>query len=435
MSLDSAASFEERARALGLGAFMDKFRDLNWETMGKFAFAAGFRPGVTDDSVFRTEIFTPLLGGPDAEPRLRPLVRRLFFEAFTLSAADMKRQLDRGDDDAPRRVPNVERESRKEALEKRLTGVRFDGELECSDGLIDICIDLHTHNQLEHVRWEVCTKKLDETRGVKRMKEWKPDHTGAVQERTRTQPVTMTIHEHDRDLGLKMEHLLKRRSAALEIAGIMTYEEHENWTQELMETFLEAPPPGYLAPGLHQLVRADQEMFHQLGRLCRKGIRVRPDGKLPMDVHLAAAMNHRRVRLHLNPLPMSKETKKQRSPSRRRQRTPPRKPTAERPGKKERDQVREDELRAKAIDEVFRREKGAKGGGKDKGGRGTKTPKDLIGHNTKIDGVPLCYAYNLSSCSNATPGQKCNRGLHACARKGCEKAEPHGFSECPRRFG
>lgn len=34
---------------------MDKFRELNWATMGKLAFAAGFRPGVTDDDVFRTD--------------------------------------------------------------------------------------------------------------------------------------------------------------------------------------------------------------------------------------------------------------------------------------------------------------------------------------------------------------------------------------------
>ena len=176
-------------------------------------------------------------------------------------------------------------------------------------------------------------------------------------------------------------------------------------------------------------------MFHQLSKLCRKGIRVRPDGKLPMDVHLADAANHRRVRLHLNPLLVTKETKRQRSPSRRQQ-PQPRGGNENRAGKNERAQVvKEEALRARAVEEVFKREKGGKGNGKDKGGRGNaRVPKELLGHNTKIDGAPLCFGFNLSSCDGASPGQKCKKGLHLCARTGCGK-EPHAFKECPRRFG
>jgi hypothetical protein len=214
----------------------------------------------------------------------------------------------------------------------------------------------------------------------------------------------------------------------------MTFETHEEWRQELMEAFLEAPPPGYRSPGLSQLVKADQEMFHALQRLCRKGIRSNPDGSLPMDRHYHTAASSRRVKLMLNPLPGGQGTKRSRSRSQGRGKP-------QKPGKQERGNEkpkaptqREEEARAKAIKEVFKpkEEKGKKD--KDKKNPGPRLPKELVGHNGMVGGVPLCYSYNLQSCKDAEPGQRCKRGLHLCARKGCEKEE-HAFKDCPRRFG
>ena len=118
-------------------------------------------------------------------------------------------------------------------------------------------------------------------------------------------------------------------------------------------------------------------------------------------------------------------------------------PKPQKPGKNERGTAkvgaptqREEDLRAKAIKEVFKpKEEPEKGAGKgNKKNPGPRLPKELVGHNGAIGGVPLCYSYNLQNCKDAEPGQKCKRGLHFCARKGCEK-EPHAFKDCPRRFG
>ena len=111
----------------------------------------------------------------------------------------------------------------------------------------------------------------------------------------------------------------------------------------------------------------------------------------------------------------------------------------DRGGKKERDRVakqetvKEEELRAKAIDEVFRRKDKGKGKGKNKPRGGLRVPAELLGHNTSTPAGPLCYDFNLSTCNEAEPGARCKKGLHLCARKGCVD-QKHGFKNCPRRF-
>ena len=423
---------------MGISSLQEKFSEKGWDTMGTYAFASGYIPGVTDDSKLVEDVFEKIFDSPEDRPKMRPPVRRLFFEAFTLSAAEMKRRVERSDEDMPRKVPNIEREARKEALEKRLVGLQLDGELECSDSLIDLCIDIWDVNQLRYIEWQHCTKKLDESRGIKKLKEWKPDANGVVHERSRNVPTTVHIGAGDRELGLKVDYLLKRRAAAMEIGGILTFETHEQWRQILMETYMEAPPPHHDAPGLSQLVRADQELFHVLNKMCRKGIRASPDGTLPLDLCMAKAMEHRRVKLMLNPLPSARGGGG-RAQSRSRSRSRPQQRGAGRPGKnvraKEEPTQREQALRAKAIEEVFKPNKPHKGKGKGKGEkpRGSRVPQELMGHNTSTPNGPLCYGFNLSSCSGAEPGGKCSKGLHLCARKGCVD-QKHSFSKCPRQY-
>ena len=67
--------------------------------------------------------------------RMRP--RRLFYEAYTTVGAEMKRKVEAGSDEAPRTVPNAEREARRTSAAKRLSGIKFRGELDISDRLID----------------------------------------------------------------------------------------------------------------------------------------------------------------------------------------------------------------------------------------------------------------------------------------------------------
>ena len=71
-------------------------------------------------------------------PRAKvPPLRRLFFESYTLAAADMRSRLDRKDCDEPRRLAQAERASRHASQVTRLNSLDLTGELEPSHALID----------------------------------------------------------------------------------------------------------------------------------------------------------------------------------------------------------------------------------------------------------------------------------------------------------
>ena len=146
MSLDSKAALSGRVKVLGLGEFVGKFVNNGWDTMAYFAFATSYVPGMSAEDVFMVDIVTPILG--NGHPQKKSALRRLFFECYTLAAADLERKVERGYDDAPRRIPHVEREERKAALERRLVGVEMDKDLEPSDSLIDLCVQMIDDNQV-----------------------------------------------------------------------------------------------------------------------------------------------------------------------------------------------------------------------------------------------------------------------------------------------
>ena len=112
MALESSAFFRERAAQVGVPQpAVDAIEAEGWTSMGAFAFATSQPPGMADDTAFRRDIAVPILG---ANPQLGPLaaVRRLFFEAYTMVAADMRDRVERTDEDPPKKLPKVEREDR-----------------------------------------------------------------------------------------------------------------------------------------------------------------------------------------------------------------------------------------------------------------------------------------------------------------------------------
>ena len=89
MSIDSSAVFFDRVRELGLEEHLARFEIAGWGTYADLAFATSFVPGQPEDERYRREIVERGLGDVDHVHRDR--LRRLFFEAYTLAAADMKR--------------------------------------------------------------------------------------------------------------------------------------------------------------------------------------------------------------------------------------------------------------------------------------------------------------------------------------------------------
>eukprot|EP00973_Karenia_brevis_P001274 174579-Karenia_brevis.AAC.1 len=90
MALDSLPVFQAKLRDLKLDGLWEHFEARGWNSVATFAFSANYVPGNPDDSAFTNEVVIELLGN-DAHP-LKPALRRLFFDCYTMVAADAQRK-------------------------------------------------------------------------------------------------------------------------------------------------------------------------------------------------------------------------------------------------------------------------------------------------------------------------------------------------------
>ena len=180
--IESAAVFSARAKSMGitepvLNAMIGK----GWNTMATFAFSCHYIPGVGTDDSFKTEILAALLG-PDGDPRrtMAPGLRRLFFEAYTLVAAELRTKVEKGTDDVPRKLPLPERLARRTKIVNDLRGLRLDGVLEPSNALVDAVVTMVEDNVVKYIDWAECTSREQELAAAKKDKSWKTGQDGVV---------------------------------------------------------------------------------------------------------------------------------------------------------------------------------------------------------------------------------------------------------------
>ena len=425
MSVDSIPVFEERVRSLGLEEHLNRFRELGWTTLGNLAFASDYVPGQSEGSVFTKDLVVPAL--KEAEHPDRFKLRRLFVEAFSLAASDLRRRCEFAEGDEPRRLPVLEREARRDRVAKRLTGLNLVGELEPSFRLQDLVFEIFDANNIKYVPWEACTSRDSELAdGTKTDKTWKADSSGFLRQTHAAESSKADVRS-----DYKLLCALRRRAVAFEMSDVASFDTLEVLTNILLAELNRAPPPGYARVTLDQLARADKEVFKLLAERCRSGVRRDLDGRRPVDVHMGAIVDSPQVRYLLMPLPATGKSMPDSdgvSPS----------------SKRALEQAIKD-LRAenKRLRSVHAQAPGGGGGGKGgqpgngkgsgkKGaGRGSgkpRVPAPLIGKAFQTaEGEPICFAFNLpGGCpSQAAPGSQCPRGKHVCAEPGCSK--PHSI--------
>ena len=78
----------------------------------------------------------------------------------------------------------------------------------------------------------------------------------------------------------------------------------------------------------------------------------------------------------------------------------------------------------------------SKGKGKSKGKNKSspKMPNVLVNGGCRATtkaGDPICYGFNLGTCTNKVTSGRCDRGYHVCALPKCGKHHP--FISCPNK--
>ena len=111
-SLDSIAVFTQRAKEVGFSdEDVQRVRDEGVASLAKFGFACRFAPGNTDETPL-VDLGKTIFNADPVPTSKMSALRRLYFEAYTLSAAELRRKLESKDDTKPVRLAMPERNQR-----------------------------------------------------------------------------------------------------------------------------------------------------------------------------------------------------------------------------------------------------------------------------------------------------------------------------------
>ena len=100
---------------------------------------------------------------------------------------------------------------------------------------------------------------------------------------------------------------MTRRSLAFDAVGLLAYEVFQRWVGYMFQLLREAPPPGFNAPSITQLLRADRQAFVRMQELTRDGIRPLPTGDRPLDAVIRNSEGDRNVIYYMMPTVAVKE--------------------------------------------------------------------------------------------------------------------------------
>ena len=384
--VDSTAHFEARLREVGLGdPFLLAIQGAGVNTLSNLAFAVG-QPG---QPLVNADVTNFLQAALTRLPTLQEVsaIKRVAFEAQTFLVATLRQQVER-DDTEPRKIPFAERSNRMQQLQRDLTGVSIQGELEPSHGLLEKVCAMYEQNVVRYFEPSCCVSRALEVQGTNKNKEISLERGSLVVKNQEDKLVAST------DSEIKLHYAFVRRALAFQFGQVMSFDQHSLWETFLFEAIHREAPPGYLRPGLSQVLQCDRAAWSRLASTVN-AVRRAADGTYPLGISLLALRQDPSITLYLAPLA---------------------KPTAAVPTTTIRD----------GPYEIY--SKGGKGKGKGKGkkGKAPPMPQELRGkfHRTAA-GDPLCFAFNTAAgCShpNVKPGERCPRGYHLCMEPKCQKA-------------
>ena len=400
--LSSAMSFGEstavfKARAKEIGISDESFAKLEKEgltTMATFAFCCHFNPSAADEKPL-TELVARVL---EAEPSLKEMscFRRLFAEAYATVASDIKAQVEATEDSSIKKLAPADRAERLREQQARLSGLDLKGNLEPGDSLIDRAVAIYESDRLQYIEWQHCVSRQHELlTGLKKDASLTLDGTGGLKISSKPNVVPCDVSS-----DMLVRYALVRRGLALEQANILDYKLHDELLKKYMFFRLTDPPPGYARVSLKQIEQADRQFILLMAEQTRNGIRVKAGGTRPCD------NSFRRV--FERPLAAGAANREA--------------PTGDEPPLKR--------LRPPGRGQG----RGRNGKGSSKGSQNARVPAELLAWGCVAatpKGHALCYDFSLGKCARAVSNQRCERGLHLCAVKGCHRG--HAAKDCPNK--
>ena len=389
--MDSEAHFASRGADYGVPPdFMARLRNLGVTTLGHLAFAV-FRPGAEVEERVFDDWATDVNGGQPLAMGPAAALRRLHFESEVVITSTVRSTVE-SSDATPRPIPIAEKNARLEQLRARFQGLNIQGAGEPSHTLLDECCAQFESRTLKYIEPSRCTSRENEITAGKSDKKLKLESGSLAIRESKTVPdeaISTTYH---------LSMCLRRRGLAYEFSNLISFRAHELYVERLMKHLTTEPPIGFQSTTLAQVIRADREVF---SFLCHRvpDIRPQPDNTRPLDAALEEALRDYNTAFHLVPLPkhVAKED------------------NTFAPRKFQSDHA--------AGSGPYHKGKGKGKGGKAKSSGSNAAPKGFTGCvGRDARNRPICFDFNLSSCSKAPVGGSCPKGRHVCFKGGCFKS-------------
>ena len=400
--IDSKAVFPSRCAKMGLpDTVVDELVKKGWGTHSSFAFSCAVVPGSGNDDIFVKEVITPVLGNPQHE--LAATLRRLHFESYTLTAAEVKRQTEATENDVPRKLPPAEIAARMDLLQKKITPLIIADRLEPSHAVVNLVAQMTEGQKVRYVDWTRVTTRAQEVNSLKEVpgvKMFQPDRSGVLKTVDAPSEAKASV-----DTELEVFQALRRRGIAYELGGVMSFTCHEQLISALFAELQRDLPPTFNKVTLTQVAAADREIHVRLAEATRSGLSAGPAGELPLDLPLAKVLGSPSIMWLLMPKPKAAGTASTSGKG------PPDPPNGESKKKKKKKTKSKAKETQKAEDSEDEDDKMSKR-------RRVPMPASLRGGVPATpQGKSLCFGFNLGTCKQV--GKSCPRGLHACCKPNC----------------
>ena len=400
--LDSEATFVQQSEEAGLtGPWIDALRANGLATFAKLSFAITSLGTVATDEQVNGFLNTLRVGVAATIAELAAF-KRLLFESQTLMMHGFKSTA-KGDEVTPRRMAQPERDARFEKQRELLRGLDIKGPLEPAHALYDVCAAMIERNEVSYINPNRCLSRQQELMCSKPEKEIQLDAT----------KTSLVVKEHQShpeiniSSDLALYQALQRRTLAMDLTGLASYEVLRKWVDRLMfALYAQAPAPGFQKVTQAQLLRADRQAFVRISEQFTGSLKSFAGAGKPLDPLIERLESDMTVTYFMLPIPAGQGQ------------------SGSSADKGDKDKKRPEPsagIKGNANQNKFQKgaSKGANKGAKGK--RRDPVPQSLKGmHSRTPEGDAICFGYNLGSCKQ---GSSCPR-KHVCAVPGCYKAHP-----------
>ncbi|CAE7269755.1 unnamed protein product [Symbiodinium sp. CCMP2592] len=272
-SLSDKAAFQERCLRIGMTPELyGKLKDKGYDTFGKIAFAAASSPqALTDEAI---DVWLATVVDPRPSAFQVSVIRRLLFESQSLNMLTC----------GP-------------VWKARLKGVVFTVSNQPSHASIDQVTDMLENNSLRYLPMNRWTSRSQELSLAKKDSSIQIDAEGNLKLGTKVpDPVC------DTNGAYALRQAFFRRSLALDLGNLCTFEVMEEWVNTIFELTQRQVPTGYTKVSLSQIVAADKELFIRAANNLEGKLQKPVGATKPLDAELKRLSVSHDITQFLSPL-------------------------------------------------------------------------------------------------------------------------------------